>query len=112
MTTNEFDKINFKGQYKAYTPNGVLIVYNKNDAVTYNGKTYIATKTLSQVSPEHGEKSGWILFGGSATTGVQFYWGETAPSKPNIGDEWFNITTAKTYKYLSDGDTDQWVNIY
>lgn len=106
-----FDNLNLKGKYRTYDENGVLISYQKGDVVYYGGKTYVANKNLTETSPAHGENGGWSLLSGGSGS-VQFYWGSTSPLNPNIGDEWFNITTGKTYKYFSDGDTEQWVNIY
>lgn len=105
------ENVNFKGAYKSHTTKGQKITYKKNDVVLYKGKTYIAIRTLSETSPAHGSNGGWQLFGGS-NNGIQFYWGENQPQDINIGDEWFNTATGKTYKYLSDGNSDQWVSIY
>lgn len=105
------DKLNFKGNYKSHTPDGVLIQYSLGDVVFYSGQTYVATKPINDQSPAHGESAGWqMLTSGSST--VQFYWGAETPLTPNIGDEWFNTTNGRIYKYLPDGDTDQWVNSY
>ena len=105
------DNFNFKGNYKSHNTRGSLITYNKNDVVIYDGKSYIATKMLREISPAHGERGGWILFGGGSNS-IQFYWGETPPVNANVGDEWFNVSTGKTYKYITDGNSEQWVNIY
>jgi len=105
------DKLNFKGNYKSHTPDGVSIQYSLGDVVFYSGQTYVATKPIKDQSPAHGDSSGWqMLTSGSST--VQFYWGPDVPLTPNIGDEWFNVTNGRIYKYLPDGDTDQWVNSY
>lgn len=105
------DKLNFKGNYRSHDPNGILIEYGLGDVVFYSGKTYVATKVIKEQSPAHGESSGWQLITG-ASSPIQFYWGSDIPLSPNIGDEWFNTTNGKIYKYLPDGDTEQWVNTY
>jgi|694.fasta_scaffold23179_9 hypothetical protein len=105
------DKLNFKGNYKSHTPDGVLIQYSLGDVVFYSGQTYVATKPIKDQSPAHGDSSGWqMLTSGSST--IQFYWGAETPLTPNVGDEWFNTTNGRIYKYLPDGDTEQWVNSY
>ena len=105
------DKLNFKGNYKSHTPDGVLIQYSLGDVVFYSGQTYVATKPIRDQSPAHGDSTGWqMLTSGSST--IQFYWGAETPLTPNVGDEWFNTTNGRIYKYLPDGDTEQWVNSY
>ena len=100
-----FEKLNFRGKYRAYDENGILIVYNAGDVVNYNGKTYVANYTISETSPAH---TGWSAIGG----GVNFYSTSTPPSNANPGDEWLDVTTGKIYKYIDDGNSSQWVNIY
>ena len=108
MTINSF---NFKGNYKARTPSGLAITYQTGDVVFYQGKTYVATTTIRDLAPDNGSNSGWqeLLRGAQP---IQFYWGADVPLNPNIGDEWFNTTNGKIYKYLPDGDSQQWVNNY
>jgi len=100
-----FEKLNFRGKYRAYDENGILIVYNAGDVVNYNGKTYVANYTISETSPAH---TGWSAIGG----GVNFYSTSTPPSNANPGDEWLDVDTGKIYKYINDGNSSQWVNIY
>lgn len=100
-----YNNLNFRGNYRAYDENGKLIVYSAGDVVKYNGKNYIAQYTISETSPAH---AGWSLMGG----GINFYSSATPPNNVSIGDEWLNINTGKIYKYIDDGDSSQWVNIY
>ena len=99
-----FDNLNFKGAYRAYDADGKLVKYKIGDSVTYKGSTYVANRVVTV--------GGWTALQGGGVAGVRFYWGGTRPIKANVGDEWFDLLTAKTYKYLSDGNTEQWVNIY
>ena len=101
-----FENLNFRGNYRAYDENGKLITYSKGDVVVYNGENYIAKYTISETSPAH---PGWSLLGGA---GIRFFYDSVPPSNPNVGDEWLNVTTGKMYKYIDDGDSVQWVNIY
>lgn len=103
--------VNFKGIYRSHTANGEKILYKKDDVVIYKGTSYIATRNITETSPIHGTNGGWLAYSGGRTP-VQFYWGDKQPTQVNIGDEWFNFSTGKTYKYLSDGNSEQWVNIY
>jgi hypothetical protein len=100
-----FEKLNFRGNYRAYDENGRLVVYNAGDVVNYNGETYVANYTISETSPAH---AGWSSIGG----GVRFYSAAIPPSNANVGDEWLDVNTGKIYKYIDDGDSSQWVNIY
>lgn len=101
-----FDNLNFRGNYRAYDENGKILTYAKGDVVVYNGETYVAKYTISETSPAH---PGWSLLGSG---GVKFYTGTLPPNEPNVGDEWLDINTGKTYKYIDDGTSTQWVNIY
>lgn len=107
----KFENLNLKGKYKTYDSNGRLLVYQKNDVVFYDDKTYVAIREVAETSPAHGEQGGWALVTAGSNP-VQFFWGEELPQEANIGDEWFNTTTGRLYKFLSDDDSDQWVNIY
>lgn len=46
--------------------------------------------------------------------GVSYYYQDTAPTSPNVGDEWTNKSDPKlpTYRYINDGTSSQWVNLY
>lgn len=101
------DNLNFRGNYKAYDENGKVVTYLKGDVVVYNGETYVAKYTISETSPAH---PGWNLLGGGG--GVKFYSSTTPPTDINVGDEWLDINTGKMYKYIDDGNSSQWVNIY
>ena len=35
----------------------------------------------------------------------------TAPVSPAVGDEWFNPDTGALYKYINDGNSDQWIEL-
>ena len=103
----------FKGIYKATTPEGKCLSYNEGDIVFKNGEAYIATRDISVcLSPEH-KSSGWKpLVSEIPATTVNFYNSTTPPSRVLQGDEWFNPTTRKLYNYISDTDSEQWVQIF
>jgi hypothetical protein len=101
-----YGNLNFRGNYRAYDENGKLITYVMGDVVNYNGETYVAKHTISETSPAH---PGWTLLGG---VGVKYYADNVPPLNVNAGDEWLDIGTGKMYKYIDDGNSIQWVNIY
>ena len=37
--------------------------------------------------------------------------GSNPPSSPGVGDEWYDTTAGVLFKYISDGNTEQWVEI-
>ena len=100
-----FENLNFRGNYKSYDENGKAIVYSKGDVVNYHGKTYVANDTITDSAPT---QFGWTFIGG----GIQYYSGDSAPQAANVGDEWLNTSSGKFYKYIDDGNSLQWVNIY
>jgi len=42
---------------------------------------------------------------------ITFVSASTKPSNPSLGDSWYNTTTDKTYQYIYDGSTYNWVDI-
>jgi len=104
---------NFPTIFKATDVSGKCISYSKGDIVYKNGEAYIATRNPDICkSPEH-KGSGWEPLT-SERTGltVTYFSGTTPPSRVSPGDEWFNPTTGKLYKYISDTDSEQWVQIF
>jgi hypothetical protein len=87
--------------------------YFKGDIVYKNGEAYIASRDPDLCkSPEH-TNSGWIpLASERKGRTVTYFTGTTPPSRVLPGDEWFNPNTGKLYKYISDTDSEQWVQIY
>lgn len=69
---------------------------------TYDGKLY----TKKNVS---GTESIVDL---SGSAGIQYTFSSTAPASPNPGDEWTDADTGVSYKYLDDGSSSQWVEIW
>jgi hypothetical protein len=99
--------------FKATDKFGKCNQYTKGAIVYKNGEAYIATRDpVLCLSPEH-KGSGWEPLS-SERTGitVTYFSGSTPPSRVVPGDEWFNSNTGKLYKYISDADSEQWVQIY
>ena len=42
---------------------------------------------------------------------VDFYFTNTAPTSPAIGDTWVHSETGVTYRYINDGNSTQWVDL-
>jgi hypothetical protein len=99
--------------FKVTDATGTCIQYTKGDIVYKNGEAYIAIRNPDLCkSPEH-KGSGWEPLAGERTgTTVTYFTGSTPPSRVVAGDEWFNPDTGKLYKYISDTDSEQWVQIY
>lgn len=71
----------------------------------------ITTPTNNQVLSYDDANSIWVnkTISGVSGGGVVFTNSTTAPSSPSEGDQWFDPTTGTTYTYISDGDSNQWV---
>jgi len=105
---------NFKGIFKVGGIDGQCIQYAQGDIVYKNGEAYIASRAPDLCkSPEH-KLSGWEpLVSERAGTTVTFFSSTTPPSRVSQGDEWWDPTTGKLYKYyISTANIEQWVEIY
>ena len=49
-----------------------------------------------------------VISGGS---GGGFFYGETTPVSPAVGDRWVKPSTASEYTYINDGDSFAWVDL-
>ena len=104
---------NFKGIFKVSGVDGQCIQYAQGDIVYKKGEAYIAERAPDLCkSPEH-TSSGWkpLVSEGTGTI-VTFFNSITAPSRVSQGDEWWNPSTAKLYKYIIDTNSEQWIQIY
>ena len=61
------DKLNFVGKFKIYDPYGNIANYSKGDVVSLDNKQFVATRTISGISP-YVKSSGWEEI--SSTTGA------------------------------------------
>lgn len=72
-----------------------------------------SSPSLNQVYSSGGRE--WIWNGVawvSRSTGVNFfYYSETAPSAPQVGDRWFKPSSGVEFTYINDGDSFQWVSL-
>jgi hypothetical protein len=103
----------FPNIFKVADSSGNCIQYTQGDIVYKNGKAYIAKRNPDICkSPEH-IGSGWEPLSSDRTgVSVTYYTGSTPPSRVVPGDEWFNSDTGRLYKYISDTDSEQWVQIF
>ena len=72
-----------------------------------------SSPSLNQVYSFGGRE--WIWNGVawvSKSTGVNlFYYSESAPASPQIGDRWFKPSSGVEFTYINDGDSFQWVSL-
>ncbi len=101
---------NFVGEHKVRNPDGSIVFYRKGDVVSSKGKTYVAIRdNVSKFSPEHGPRGGWEPFSNSSV--INFTNSDVAPETPNEGDHWFDSSKGILYYFVSDKDTNQWVEV-
>lgn len=105
--------INTPKIFKATDISGNCVQYSKGDIVYKNGEAYIASRNPDLCkSPEH-KNSGWEPLSSERTgTTVTFFNSTTPPSRVIQGDEWYDPNAGRLYKYIKDGDSEQWVQIY
>jgi hypothetical protein len=65
-----------------------------NDTLTINGTSYIY------------DGSKWKVVGANGLTSSA-----TAPSSPNVGDQWFDTTDGILFAYMTDGTDSDWIDI-
>lgn len=104
MKITEF---NFIGDYKAKTPSGKFVQYNKGDVVHFNDETFIAMKRIVDSSPILGEDVGWFPLAKHQI----LYELATAPFYPKVGDEWLDTTTGVMYKRIKNKNSETWVEL-
>ena len=104
---------NYPTIFKVTDASGNCIQYSKGDIVYKNGEAYIAFRDPDLCkSPEH-KASGWKpLVNERSGTTVTFFNSTTPPSRVIQGDEWYDPNAGRLYKYIKDGDSEQWVQIY
>ena len=101
------EDLNFRGDFKAKTSTGKRNTYRKGDVVYFKKETYVAYRTVVGQSPLTGEKAGWYCL---AKTQI-FFESPTAPKIAKQGDEWFDTSTGKKYKRISDLNGEHWIEI-
>lgn len=101
------DKLNFVGIYRKYNSNGSLVVYRVGDVVEFEGKRYIATKSITELSP-FAYNSGWAELAGQSGIFVQ----ETIPIQSILGDRWLKPATGVLYtKIVDEQNNYHWVEL-
>ena len=103
----KIDYFNFIGDFKTNTKGGSQYCYKKGDVVYYEGKTFIASKTIMGLSPLLGEKTGWI----SLANKQVFYETNEEPFYANVGDEWFKKDTGVNYKRIENDSNEFWIEV-
>ena len=87
---------------------GRVKVYRVGDIVSHGGGTYRALRRTTHYDgiPENNPGIWEPL-----STSIRHTSGENAPLSPNVGDEWYDTANGILFKYLDDGNSDQWVEI-
>jgi len=90
---------------------GKVIKYKKGDIVHKNGKNYKAIRDTKGFSPEHGTKGGWSEVNKRRIT--KFNYNDTPPEIAYVGDEWYDSSVGKYFKYVvnATGGQRQWVEV-
>ena len=101
----QFNSLNFRGNYKFSDETGLPITYQRGDLVINNSRLYAASKTISGISPEVGEREGWVMMGKAQN----FFNDNTVPFAAKVGDEWMDSGTGRVYKYIQDDNGKHWV---
>jgi len=52
-----------------------------------------------------------ILSIATTRSNAEFYFTDTPPSSPQVGDRWVHSETGVLYTYIDDGNSTQWVNV-
>jgi isocitrate lyase len=97
-----------KGEYKQKNKNGLPIVYEVDDVVTYLSGSFIATERNTYLDglPDQ-ENSPWEPI----STKIKHTSGPVPHLNAKEGDEWFDTGTGILFKYVGDNDSKQWVEI-
>jgi hypothetical protein len=69
-----------------------------NQTYSYGGRSWVYNSA----------SGAWII---QTIGSTGFSSSNTAPVSPAVGDEWFNPDTGALYKYINDGDSDQWIEL-
>ena len=96
-----------RGIYKPVNDRGSPVVYEPNDIVTFEGGSYKALRRNTYLDGSPKNEGFWEPLMQS----ISHTAGETPPTSPNEGDEWYDTINGKLFKYLNDGNSVQWVEI-
>jgi len=69
-----------------------------NQTYSYGGRSWVYNSA----------SGAWII---QTIGSTGFSSSNTAPVSPAVGDEWFNPDTGALYKYINDGDSNQWIEL-
>jgi hypothetical protein len=105
----EDSSILFIGQIDNYIPSTGDLQLVVNSSVGYgltDSNNEIATYSFWYINITG--QTGQDGQGGTGGTG-NYVISATAPSGPNSGDRWYDLTTGLEYVYINDGDSSQWI---
>jgi hypothetical protein len=96
-----------RGSYLAVDSKGLPVVYERLDRVTFNGSLFVARVRNTYLDGTPTNSTIWQR----QTSSLSHSSGDNPPSSPGIGDEWYDTTAGVLFKYISDGNSEQWVEI-
>lgn len=100
--------MNARGEYKQKNKNGLPVVYEKDDVVTYSNGSFQAKSRNTYYDGIPGQpNSPWEPI----SNRVKHTSGPSPHLDAKEGDEWYDTNSGVLFKYLSDGDSKQWVEI-
>lgn len=97
---------NYRGKFRILQPDGNMTVYSQYDVVEKEGKHYMAVFDTYGFSPEHGELRGWKKINGTVPVTRA-----SAPSNPDVGQQWLDTVSGILFEYVDDGNSKQWLAI-
>lgn len=94
----------FRGEFNPLHSTGEPRTYRTGDKVIFEGKMFVAVETIHGETPD--SNSNWI---GLGSTRVSYR--NTRPQDPEVGDMWVNYGNGRTYTFIDDGETKQFVEL-
>ena len=104
MTNISLTNSTFLGEYRSRHSSGEPIIYEIDSVVLYEGKLFISTARILSGSPDTNRD--WSPLGNSRIS-----YRDTRPQDPEVGDMWVNYGNGRTYTFIDDGETKQFVEL-
>jgi hypothetical protein len=89
-----------------------LVSANSASTVNANSINFVNTATITaevSAGPDGNANIAFTVIGGGG--GISFTSSSTAPESPSAGDEWFDTESGALFKYITDADSSQWVEL-
>ena len=96
-----------RGNYVPVNKIGTPVVYEPGDEVLYGGGRFKSLKRNTYLDGTPDNANIWERLSQTFTHSN----GDSPHPNPNVGDEWYDKTSGILFKFLNDGNSDQWVEI-